>query len=333
MCSHSDRHPRHHLVLVAGCLCALLTHAVVTGCSRPAPSPPQLPASSPARVNLLRQAAMLGPARVDAITLPPMHATWSDRHILRVCADPNTLPFSNRAAQGFENRIASMVARDIGATVAYTWWPQRRGFARLTLRHGACDVIMGVPTGFDPAWTTAPYYRSRYVFVTRRDRALRIRSLDDPALRHLRIGVHTIGDDYANTPPAEALARRGVVTNLVGYPIYGDYSKPDPPADLLRAVARGDVDVAIVWGPIAGYFASRLGTPLQLTPVTPDVDPPALRFAFDIAAGVRHGDTATRTMLDRELARRRDDIHRLLGEYGIPYTAPATTAPPRGEGR
>jgi mxaJ protein len=245
-------------------------------------------------------------------------AAWRTAHVLRVCADPNNLPFSNARGEGFENRLAEMIGRDIGARVEYTWWPQRRGFARNTLRAGACDLIMGVPAAYEMAQTTRPYYRSTYVFVTRARRRLDIRSLDDPALRRLRIGIHVIGDDYANTPAAQALAKRGIVRNVVGYSIYGDYSRPDPPANLVRAVERGDVDVAVVWGPLAGYFAKRSPVPLALAAVSPRVDASFLMFAYDIAAGVRRGDTATRSMVEAEFASRRADIRALLREYGVP---------------
>jgi mxaJ protein len=138
------------------------------------------------------------------------------RPSLRVCADPNNLPFSNRAGAGFENRIAELLASDRHATLEYTWWAQRRGFVRNTLAAGACDVLIGVPSGFDPVATTRPYYRSSYVFVSKRDRTRDLHSFDDPRLPALRIGVQMIGDDFANTPPAHALARRGMTRNVVG---------------------------------------------------------------------------------------------------------------------
>src|SRR5215208_1499473 len=130
------------------------------------------------------------------------------RRVLRVCADPNNLPFSNARQEGFENKIAALVARDLRADLRYTWAAQRRGFVRSTLGAGECDVVMGVPAGLDRVSTTSPYYRSTYVFVSRRDGAADIRSLDDPRLRRVRVGVQMIGDDYANSPPAHALARR-----------------------------------------------------------------------------------------------------------------------------
>jgi mxaJ protein len=143
---------------------------------------------------------------------------------LRVCADPNNLPFSNRKGEGFENHLAQLIAGELDATVRYTWFPQRRGFIRNTLAADSCDVIMGIPEHSERVLTTRPYYRSTYVFVSRKDRGLKIRSFDDPALRKLKIGVQLIGDDYHNTPPVHALSRRGIVGNLVGYSVYGDYT-------------------------------------------------------------------------------------------------------------
>src|SRR5690349_23062640 len=155
--------------------------------------------------------------------------------VLRVCADPNNLPFSNQRGEGFENKIAELLAHDMGDRVEYTWWAQRRGFFRNTLKSGACDVVIGVPAGFEMALTTRPYYRSTYVFLYRKDRGLKINSLDDPSLKNLRIGVQIIGDDFTNTPPAHALSRRNIVANVRGYTLYGDYSQPDPPARIVDA--------------------------------------------------------------------------------------------------
>ena len=249
-------------------------------------------------------------------------AAWSakkrsQKEPLRVCADPNNLPFSNDRGQGFENRIATLIARDLGTRVEYTWWAQRRGFVRNTLNAGSCDVIVGVPAHYEMVRTTQPYYRSSYVFVTRRDRGLHISSLDDPVLRTLRVGVHLIGDDYANSPAAHSLARRGITSNVVGYTLYGDYSKPNPPARLIEAVENKDVDVAVAWGPLAGYFAKQSRIPLELHPVTPEKDG-VMTYAFDIAMGVRRRDSTRSAALDNEIARRRPEIERILSDYGVP---------------
>jgi mxaJ protein len=240
---------------------------------------------------------------------------------LRVCADPNNLPFSNQRGEGFENRLAQLIASELKATVRYTWWPQRRGFIRNTLDSGQCDLVMGMPHGAERVLTTKPYYRSSYVFVYRKDRGLAIRSLDDPGLRKLRIGVQLVGDDYANTPPVHALSRRGIVGNLVGYSVFGDYSQANPPARIIDAVVARDVDLAIAWGPLAGYFAKQAGTTLEITPVTPSVDPPGLRFTFDISLAVRAADQARKQELDSVLEEKRPEIARLLLEYGVPLAS------------
>ena len=141
----------------------------------------------------------------------------------RVCADPNNLPFSNSEGTGFENKLAELIAQDLGQHVVYTWWAQRRGFIRNTLKAGSCDVVMGVPARLDMVETTRPYYGSTYVFLSRADRHYDLHSLKDPRLHNLAIGVQLIGDDGYNTPPAHALGEQGIITNLVGYTVYGDY--------------------------------------------------------------------------------------------------------------
>src|SRR5689334_18377660 len=206
-------------------------------------------------VSTLALVGVLGAATLS----PRSHDTASGARVapLRVCSDPNNLPFSDRQEQGFENRIAELVARELGTHVEYTWWAQRRGFVRSTLRAGECDLVMGVPSSMEMVLATAPYYRSTYVFVSRRDRSQPITSFDDPRLRHLKIGVQLIGDDGVNSPPAHALSNRGIVRNIVGYTVYGDYAKPHPASRIIDAVIKGDVDVAVVWGPLAGFFAAR----------------------------------------------------------------------------
>ncbi|MDQ3821120.1 MAG: transporter substrate-binding domain-containing protein [Acidobacteriota bacterium] len=148
-----------------------------------------------------------------------------ETHVLRVCADPNNLPFSNSKGEGFENRIAELIAREMNADLEYTWWAQRRGFIRNTLKAGECDVVIEVPASFEMALTTSPYYRSTYVFVYRKDRRLNISSFDDPILRRLKIGVQMIGDDFSNAPPAHALSNRHIIDNVEGFTVYGNYSE------------------------------------------------------------------------------------------------------------
>lgn len=242
---------------------------------------------------------------------------------LRVCADPNNMPFSNDKEQGIENAMARLVADALGTPLAYTWHPQRRGFVRNTLKAGLCDVMMAAPVGYERAAETIPYFRSSYVFVSRRDRHLKVRSFDDPALRKLRIGVQVIGDDYANSPPAEALGRRGLVDSIVGFPVYGDYGHPDPLAPIVNAVAQGTVDVAIVWGPTAGWFAKSSPVPLAIVPVAATAEPGGLRFAFDVGMGVRRGDDQLRQRLDDVIRTHRPQIAAILKRYGVPLVTPA----------
>lgn len=246
-------------------------------------------------------------------------AVAGSRRALRVCADPNNMPFSNARGEGLENALARLVARDLDADLTYTWLPQRRGFVRNTLAAGRCDVMMEVPVGFARAATTRAYYRSSYAFVYRADRYHGLRSFDDPRLRRLRIGVQAIGDDYANSPPADALARRGLARNVVGYSVYGDYSSEAPLSAIVDAVARGDIDVAVVWGPAAGWLARRQAVPLAVVPLEEDRgEPRTSRLSFAIAMGVRHDDNDLRAQLDAVIARHKGDIDRLLGRFHVP---------------
>ena len=242
-------------------------------------------------------------------------------HVLRVCGDPDNLPFSNERREGFENKIAELIARELGDSVHYLWWPHRRGFVRSTLRAGECDMLIGVPMGFDPVATTRPYYRSTYYIVTRADGSPRIASLDDPALRKLKVGVNIIGYDYTNTPPAHALGVRGI--QVRGYSTFYGAGAGSEPQDIIEAVARKEIDVAVVWGPLAGYFAKRSPVPLTLValPDSDDVAATGFPFAYDIAIGVRRSDKLLRAQIDSVLIRRRDEIARILTEFGIPTVA------------
>jgi len=240
---------------------------------------------------------------------------------LRICADPNALPYSNQQGQGFENELGRMIANDRGMSVSYTWLEQREAFFDKTLNAGLCDVVMGVPAGMSGVGTTRPYYRSGYVFVSRRDRNLDIHSLDDPRLRALQIGVNTLGDSDGEVPPVHALVTRGIVRNLVSYNIFGALEEANPASRLVAAVVRGNVDVAVAWGPIAGYFARDSVGALQVVLIDDDPQNPALPFAFDISMGVRKGDRALRQLLDAELDKRRPEIDHLLQRYGIPHIA------------
>lgn len=228
---------------------------------------------------------------------------------LKVCADPDDLPFSNRAQQGFENKLAEMVSRDMHAQLTYVWQRMGRGFVRNFLNKSECDVVLGIPSNFRQMLTTDPYYRSTYVFVTRKSRNLHLSSFDDPRLRSLRVGVQIVGEEYA--PPAIALGRRGLVSNVVGFETATDA------ASVTNAVLQSKVDAAVEWGPIAGYFASRHPGALELSSV-PEVDIPALPLTFMISMGVRKGNTQMRDRLNHFIARRKTAIDTLLRSYGVP---------------
>jgi len=232
---------------------------------------------------------------------------------LRVCGDPNNMPFSNDKLEGIENKIAEVVAKDLGATVAYFWWPHQRGVVKRVLNAKHCDVMLGIPKGYDPVMWTKPYYRTGYVMVYRKDRKLKLRSLDDPALKTLKIGVQV------NTPPHEALGRRGIADNVVGYQLMFDsaFHPEENPAKVVEDVIAGSVDVAMVWGPIAGYFVKKKGAPLEVVPIDDPSDPGA-RFAFDISMGVRKGDKELKEQLEGALARRHDEIGHILADFGVP---------------
>jgi len=245
---------------------------------------------------------------------------------LVVCADPNNLPFSNQAGEGFENRIAALLARDLGAQIRYVWWAQRRGFVRHTLGEELCDIWPGVASGVDSLATTRPYYRSSYEFLTRADRPLSGLTLDDARLKRLTIGVQMVGADAMNTPPAHALARRGIVQNVRGYMLYGNYQTANPASAIVDAVAHGDVDVALVWGPFAGYFASRSPVPLRLEQVTPTLDGPQWPMVYDISVGVRRGDPALRDRIQALLEKEKPAIDTILSEYHVPRPQSVRTA-------
>lgn len=242
--------------------------------------------------------------------------------VLRVAADPNNLPFSNDRGEGFENKIAELVARHLGARLEYNWRAQRRGFFRETLKANRADVVFGVPAGFELARVTQPIYSSAYVFVTRADRDLDITSFDDPRLKDLKIGVQLIGDDGSNTPPVHALSNRNIVQHVRGYTVYGDYSKPNPPARVLEAVAAGEVDIAIVWGPLAGYFSTRENVPLRIHPVSPFSDGESLPMAYTICAGVRRGDDQLYKDIQQALTDLKPQIHTILADYNVPLVDP-----------
>ena len=239
----------------------------------------------------------------------------ANQPVLRVCADPNNLPFSNQQKQGFENKLAEMFAAQLGAKLEYTWWAERKSFLKNSLEAGRCDLVIGVPASFTSVATTRPYYQSTYVFVSRHDRDLKVTSLSDPRFSTWRVGVHVVGEDYA--PPAAALARRGITGNIVGFSLFGPYGAISPARKPIDAVANGQVDVAIVWGPFAGYFAKEEKVALDIVPVSPSTFL-AIPFKYEIAAGVRKGDQVLLARVDEAIAANSAEIRRILDQYGVP---------------
>ena len=248
---------------------------------------------------------------------PPKSAAGQGQ--FRVCADPENMPHSNQKQEGFENKIADLIAKDFGATTPrYIWWGQRRGFIRntmnATLEEGRCDIVIGVPEGYDLVRTTKPYYRSTYVFVYPKDKGPQVKSLDDPVLKKVKIGVHLLGDDYTNPPPVHELAKRGVVGNLVGFSTF--YSAENPPSSIIDAVASGKIDIAIVWGPAAGYYVKQQRVPLVMVPIPSGKGD--LPFEFGMSMGVKLGNDTLRLKLEKVIDSRHAEIIKILNDYNVP---------------
>jgi mxaJ protein len=236
--------------------------------------------------------------------------------VLRVCADPDNMPLSNQKGEGYEQKIAELVAKDWNAKVEYAWWPVRRGYFSRALNGRYCDVAIEAPAGLDMAGVTKPYFRSGYVFVTRKDSGLDIKSLADPRLKKLKIGINLLNSDAENTPPAMALSQYGVVGNLVGFTTF--YSDSARPEDIVNAVAKKDIDVAIVWGPLAGYFVRSSSAPLAVQPLPERDSLSDFPFQYNIGMAVRRRDRALRDSLQATLDRRRPEIQGILKQFGVP---------------
>lgn len=243
-------------------------------------------------------------------------APADDAKQLRVCGDPNNLPFSNEKLEGIENKIAAVIAKDLGMTVEYTWWPHQRGLVKRVLNTGRCDVMLGIPKGYDLVAWTRPYYRTGYVMAYRKDRGYKLRSLDDPRLKKLKVGVQV------NTPPHDALGQRGIADNVVGYQLMFDSNlhAEDYPGKMIEDLVAGTIDVAMIWGPIAGYFAKKLAAPIEVVALDDRSagGPGAPRFAFEISMGVRKNDKELKAKLEESLARKHDEITHILQEFGVP---------------
>lgn len=235
--------------------------------------------------------------------------------LLRVCNDPDDMPFSNQKEEGFENKLAQLIAKDWNAKLEYVWYPTRRGYFRI-LNGMYCDLIIQAPGGLDMAGTTSPYYRSGYVFLTRQGSKLAdIKSLADPRLKKARIGVTLLPTDEQG-PPVMALSHHGVVGNLTGF--IGWYNDEHRPEDIVNAVSNDSVDVAIVWGPLAGYFAKQSKVPLKITPLGERDSLADVPFRFNIAMAVRRSDKELKDSLEQTLKEKAPQIQAILKEYGIP---------------
>src|SRR4051812_4507142 len=229
---------------------------------------------------------------------------------LKVCADPDNLPYSDKAQRGFENRLAHIIAADLKENVSFVWARPRRGFVRERMNKGECDVLVSVPVGIHGLLTSNPYLRSSYVFVTRADRHLDVSSFNDPRLKKIKIGVQALDDQYA--PPAQALGTRGMLTNIVGYEPFDKVR-----GKIISDVAKGKIDTAIVWGPLAGYYAKRSRTKLQLAPVEPERDG-VLPFVYELAVGVKQSRPDLVPRINQILEREHQRITAVLASYGVP---------------
>jgi mxaJ protein len=244
--------------------------------------------------------------------------------VLRVCEDPNNLPFSNRAGEGFENKIAELLARELGWTLEYTWFPQRMGFIRNTLRgrdpdanRFKCDLVIGVPAGFELASTTKPYYRSTYALVYPKGKGLDgvavpedLLKLEPAKLKSLKLGV------VGQTPPADWLLKHRLFDQVVSYQRQSGDPERYPGEMVEKELVSGTIDVAFIWGPIAGYFAQRAKSPaLVVVPFKPD---PEIQFDFRIAMGVRFGEREWKDRIERLIEANRPRIQAILAAYGVP---------------
>ncbi len=232
-----------------------------------------------------------------------------DPNVLRVCADPSNLPFSSDKGEGFENKIAELLAAKLNEPVSYTYFPQVIGFVRNTLNALRCDVVIGVAAGDTQMQTTNPYYRTTYALVSRPDAGLDgVDQLGDPRLRDKRIGI------VAGTPPATVMAQHGLLARAKPYPLTVDTRIESPAHTMANDVAAGNIDAGVLWGPIAGYYAKQENPPLSMIPLLKETE----RLDFRIAMGVRHSDQEWKRKLNRLIAENQSEIDQILREYGVP---------------
>ena len=234
-----------------------------------------------------------------------------DPKVLRVCADPSNLPFSNEKGEGFENKIMELLAAKLDKKLAYVWYPQSTGFVRNTLGARRCDVIPGFPQGDELAQTTNPYYRTAYALVIKPDSGLDdLVSLADPRLKEKRIGI------VAGTPPATYLAVNGLMLKAKPYPLVVDTRVDSVAQAMMRDLASGEIDVGVLWGPMAGYYAKQANPPMRVALLLKEASGP--QVAFRIAMGVRPADQNWKRQLNKLIADNQADINRVLLAFGVP---------------
>ncbi|MEJ2395271.1 MAG: substrate-binding domain-containing protein [Candidatus Thiodiazotropha sp.] len=259
-------------------------------------------------LNLLLTLLLLVFATAPALAKNSNEARSQD--YLTVCGDPNHLPFSNKKMEGFENKVAQLIADDLNRTLRYRWWPQTLGFVRNTLQVRHCDLVMGVTSVNELLQNTNPYYRSVYALVYRKDSALNIHTLDDPALKELKLGI------VAGTPPATLLAKYGLLGRVRPYQRTVDTRLFSPATQAVNDVAKGEIDVAVIWGPIAGYAARNQQTPLVVVPLPAKED--SVPLAFNVSMGIRRRETNWKHELNKELEKLAPRIQQILLEFDIP---------------
>ena len=234
-----------------------------------------------------------------------------DPHVFRACADPRNLPFSNEAGEGFENKIAELLAHKLGKSVAYTFYPDATGFIRNTLNAHRCDVVLGIAQGDDMVQPTNPYYRTSYVAAYHKDGPLKgLDSLSDPRLKTAKIGI------VAGTPPATVLAENGLLGHIKSYALVVDTRFDSPTHEMMDDLERGEIDVALLWGPIAGYYATKAKTPTAVVPLVKDQGD--TRMVYRIVMGVRHSDQNWKRDLNKLISENQDEIQAILRSYGVP---------------
>ena len=234
-----------------------------------------------------------------------------DPHVFRACADPRDLPFSNEAGEGFENKIAELLAHKLDKSVAYTFYPDATGFIRNTLNAHRCDVVLGIAQGVDIVQPTNPYYRTSYAAAYRQDGPLKgMESLSDPRLKTARIGI------VAGTPPATFLAENGLLGRIKSYALVVDTRYDSPTHEMMDDLEHGEIDVALLWGPIAGYYATKAKTPTSVVPLVKEQGGP--QMVFRIVMGVRHSDQNWKRALNKVISENQDEIQTILRSYGVP---------------